>query len=84
MNKLKRKKKPWVTKGILLSIKKKNIFLRHFTNTKQKFHYEKYRFYRDKINHLLRKSKKDYFSKFFKDNVNNAEKNMEPNKFYYK
>ena len=49
---LKRSKKPWITKGILTSIKKK-----------------KYSFQKDykikKINHLIRKSKKKYYTDFF-------------------
>ena len=61
-NEIKKKKKPWVTKGILKSIKQKNHFLKLFLKTKQQFHYQRYNVYRDKINHLLRKSKKDYYS----------------------
>ena len=49
---LKRSKKPWITKGILTSIKKKNILLKKIIKSK-------------KINHLIRKSKKKYYTDFF-------------------
>ena len=74
-NEIKKKKKPWVTKAILKSIKQKNHFLKLFLKTKQQFHYQRYKVYRDKINHLLRKSKKDYYSKYFEKNAKNAKKN---------
>ena len=73
-NEIKKKKKPWVTKGILKSIKQKNHFLKLFLKAKQQFHYQRYKVYRNKINHLLRKSKKEYYSKYFEKNAKNAKK----------
>ena len=80
-NEIKKKKKPWVTK-ILKSIKQKNHFLKLFLKTKQQFHYQKYKVYRGKINHLLRKSKKDCYSKYFEKNAKNAKKNLETDKYH--
>ena len=41
--------------------------------TKDNFYYCRYKFYRDKINHLIRSGKRKY-DKFFKDNLDNSKK----------
>ena len=51
---MKRKKKPWITKGILKLIKTKNIPLNQFLGDKDRL---RYRTYRDKRNHLITKSR---------------------------
>lgn len=63
--KLKQLQKPWITNGILKSIKKKNLLYGKFMKTKENEVYKMYKYYRDKINHLIRKSKFDYFSNYF-------------------
>ena len=68
---IKRKNKPWITKGILTSIKEKNRLLKIFLKAKNNFFYERYKFYRDKINHLIRISKKKHYNKKFSQNINN-------------
>ena len=49
-------KKSWITKGNLNFVKTKNTLLKIFLNTKQNFYYERYKFYRNQINHLVRKN----------------------------
>ena len=66
--------KPWITSGILKSIKQKNKLLKKFLKTKYNFYYCRYKFYRDKINHLTRSEKRKYYDKFFKDNLDNSKK----------
>ena len=61
----KQKLKPWITKGILKSISIKNKHYKKFLNTKKPFWYQKYKYHRDLINHLRRKSKKCYFASYF-------------------
>ena len=59
--------KPWITKGILNSIRRKNQFYSSGEN-------EKYKLYRNKIATLTRISKKLYFHKFFMHNLNSTKK----------
>ena len=59
------KTKPWLTKGILKSIKIRTTYYKKFMNTKKHKWYDKYRIYRDKINHLLRKSKNNHYKNYF-------------------
>ena len=62
---IKRKKKPWITNGIITSIHKRNSYLKKFRKTDNQLFFIRYKCYRDKINHLIRKSKKDYYYKKF-------------------
>ena len=65
--KLKQLHKPWITRGLKTSIKIKNkLFL---TNE-----HEKYRYYRNKLKILIRASKKQYYFKYFEDNITNMKK----------
>ena len=59
------KTKRWLTKGILKSIKIRTTYHKKFMNTKKHNWYDKYRIYRDKINHLLRKSKNNHYKNYF-------------------
>ena len=67
---IKRKKKPWITKGIITSIHKRNSYLKKF----RKSLLIGYKCYRDKINHLIRKSKKNYYCKYFNKCSQNIQK----------
>ena len=62
--------KPWITKGILNSIRKKNHFYSSGENETNKL-------YRNKISTLTRSSKKLYFYNFFSNNLNNIKKTWE-------
>ena len=70
----KRIHKPWITSGILQSIRQKNKLLKKLLRTKDNFYYCRYKFYRDKINHLLRSGKRKYYNKSFRDNLDNSKK----------
>ena len=56
--------KPWITKGLLTSIRKKNkLYL-----TGQQ---DEYKCYRNKLTTLIRLSKRNYYHHYFETNVNN-------------
>ena len=58
--------KPWISKGILASIKIKNLYYSKYMKCLDPFWYVKYKTYRDKINHLIRISKNIYYKNYFK------------------
>ena len=66
--------KPWITKGILTSTRVKSKLYRLFKKTKKSQYYHKFKFYRDTINSLIRKSKKQYYKKYFAEHTNNLKK----------
>ena len=66
--------KPWITKGILVSTRIKAKLFRIFKKTKKSHDYAQYKFYRDTINSLLRKSKKQYHKQYFIKHANNLKK----------
>ena len=57
--------KPRITKGIGISIKRKNKLYKLFMNSKNAYYFSKYKFYRNKIKHLILISKKSYYSNYF-------------------
>ena len=71
---LKFQSKPWITSGLQKSIVIKNKLFGKFiesTNSiiKEKLH--DYKSYRNMSSTLLKQSKKKYYDKYFKDNINN-------------
>ena len=54
---IKRNKKPWITRGITTSIRKRTSYLNKF-RTNNRLFFVRYQYSRHKINHLIRKSKK--------------------------
>ena len=71
----KRKFKPWITNGILKSLKKRtdlhNRFLRaKDTVMKHQLHH-RFKVYRNMLVTLIRKSKQNHFRQYFSDNVKN-------------
>ena len=70
----KRKLKPWITNGILKSIKVKNNLYKKFLKSNDKFWYQRYKYYRDMLNHLIRKSKRNHYNNYFESFNNNSKK----------
>ena len=66
---LRRFSKPWITQGIRASIKSKNKLFASGDQTK-------YKFYRNKINHLIRISKRGYFHDYFEKKFTEYEKDL--------
>ena len=83
MNKkeLKLQQKPWISKGILCSIRKRDIIFRKLKKaTKQTVKsnlHAKYKNYRNQIVLLTRLSKRNYYSTFFTTNMGNLRKTWE-------
>ena len=67
---VKLRSKPWITPGIKRSIQVKNKWDKKFLKTT--FCSNKFKYYRNKLNHLLKLSKKQYYTNFFQDNKYNA------------
>ena len=71
-------KKPWITKGILKSIEKKNRIYRKCIRTKNATKKEElhnlFKSYRNSLNKLARLSKANHYKTFFEDNKNKLNK----------
>ena len=65
----KRKFKPWITRGILKSLKKRrdlhSRYLRAKNYENKQLSYRRFKVYRNMIVTLIRKSKQNHFSKYF-------------------
>ena len=78
---LKFQSKPWITSGLQKSIAIKNKLFDKFIKSnkpiiKEKLHND-YKSYRNMISTLLKQSKKNYYGKYFKDNINNMKNTWE-------
>ena len=76
---IKTRHKPWLTKGILTSIKRKRILFRKMKISKLKGensddNYHRYIIHRDMINTLKRKSKRNHYKDYFSNHINNSKK----------
>ena len=63
---------PWITRGILRSIKKRNKLYKLYISNPSKQNLDKYKKYRNNLNSVIRSSKKMYYSK----ELENAEGNL--------
>ena len=70
----KSKIKPWITKGIRKSINRKNKIYKKYVKNKNENTYEEYKKIRNKLNHIIRESKRIHYSKYFEDNKQNAKR----------
>ncbi len=69
------KRKSSITKGIQKSIKVKNIYYHKFVKTSDVFCFKRYKFYRDMLNYLIRKSQRLHYKGIF-DNSTTTCKEM--------
>ena len=74
----KRRYKPWITDGLIISINRKNRIFNRYSKTKdpinkQQLHSE-YKTLRNTINKLLQTSKNNYYKSFFAEHNNNIKK----------
>ena len=65
---LKQLSKPWITKGIINSIKMKNKLNKKFIKSRSAYNHEKYKQYRNLLNNVIKSSKKSYYHNFFEKN----------------
>ena len=70
--------KPWITKGLLASISVRDSILSDLNNTSdpdlKTFLHGRYKFYRNKIVSLIRLSKRNHYSDYFRTNNTNLRK----------
>ena len=64
--------KPWITKGLQTSIKIKNNLYKRYLKTRSSYYHTKFKVYRNKINHLIKNSKRNYYTNYFKRNANDS------------
>ena len=65
---------PWITQGIAESSRKKNKLYKKFLKTPSKRNEAKYKIYRNKLTHIVRIAKKNYFDKKFENCKNDIKK----------
>ena len=70
--------KPWITRSLQNSIKKKNNIYSKFGKCKNKiqkeFHHNNYKNYRTLLSTLLKRAKEKYFTNFFNENIKDIKK----------
>ena len=71
---LKFQSKPWITPAIRVSISVKNNLYKKFLKSKSSYYHCKFKMYRNKLNHLLKISKKKYYNSYFLQNANNTKR----------
>ena len=69
---LKIQSKPWITPAIRESIRKKNKLYKRYLKTKSQQIYYNFKQYRNKINHLMRISKRNYYNAYFIEHSNDS------------
>ena len=69
---IKDKHKLWLTPAILESINVKTQWLKKSIKTKNRIYYLQYKYYRDKLNSLIRTSKKIHYKSYFTEHLNNS------------
>ena len=69
---LKIKYKPWITRAIRVSIQEKNRIYKKYLKTKSAYYHAKFKLYRNKINHLLKLSKRQYYNDYFNVNISDS------------
>ena len=77
-NQVKLRDKPWISNGLLTSMKVRDSILCDLNNTSDPDHktflHSRYKFYRNRIVSLLRLSKKIHFNSYFRENSANLRK----------
>jgi hypothetical protein len=68
---VKHRSKPWITSGIRTSLKIKNNLYKKYIKSRTVYYHQKFKLYRNKINRLIKISKKDYYNKYFMSNKSN-------------
>ena len=71
---LKLKSKPWITSAIKKSILVKNKLHKNFLKTKSAYYFSKFKYYRNKLNHLLKIQKRKYYNEYFIKNLSDSKR----------
>ena len=70
--------KPWITKGIMRASSKKLSLFRAFLSSKTKAAEHSYKSYRNRLNLIVQKAKKEYYNQLIINNHNNSKKIGQP------
>ena len=70
--KTKSNQKPWITQGILKSIRTKTNCYKKFMRTKNTDYYDQYKTCRDRLNSVIKSSKKNYYKEYFLKHQNKS------------
>lgn len=62
---------PWMTKALLISIRKKNKLYKKFLTSQNSLHESRYKKYKNKLTHLIKIAKKQYYEEKFEEVKNN-------------
>ena len=68
------RQKPWIAKSILEYIRIKNQLYKKYIRKKDDFWFERCKFYRNKVNMLISKSKRNYVGKYFQEVEGNSKR----------
>ena len=72
---LKLKSKPWISDALRKSIQiKNNNYYKKYLKTKSIYYHTKFKLYSNKLNNLLKISKKQYYNKYFFQNINDGKR----------
>ena len=71
LKEMKQRTKPWITPGIRTSINVKNKFYKKYIKQKSNYYHDKFKLYRNRLNHLIKASKRLYYNQYFKSNRSN-------------
>ena len=71
---LKFRSKPWITKALKVSIHIKNKLYEKFLKTNSLYYHSKFKYYRNRIYHLLKVSKSKYYNQYFLDNIKDSKR----------
>ena len=66
--------KPWITLAIRKSIFVKNKLYKKYLKSKLPYYHLKFKYYRNRLNHLIKVSKKQYYNDYFHANRSNPKK----------
>ena len=64
--------KPWITPGLKASIYNKNRLYKNFLRKRSYYSHCKFKTYRNKLNHLIKTSKSNYYKEYFVTNKTNT------------
>ena len=75
-NELKFQSKPWISPAMKVSIHVKNSLgmYKKYLKTKSSYYHRKFKYYRNKLNHLLKINKRQYYNKYFLENINDSKR----------
>ena len=69
---LKFRSKPWITPALKVSIHIKNTLYEKFSDKNSLYYHSKFKYYQNRINPLLKVSKRQHYNQYFLDNIKDS------------